>query len=131
MRAANPETVRELKATLQKGIDNISDAKAALQLNLPFGWNTAYFKTLFPPGDFWDGLLGILAKITGLAATVFAMMMGAPFWFDLLNKVSNLRGTGNKPASSSGAGDAPAAPTQAPAPIAISVNTNKEEEAVG
>ena len=92
---------------------------------------SAYFKTLLPPGDFWDGILGILAKITGLAATVFAMMMGAPFWFDLLNKVSNLRGTGNKPASSSGTGDARAVPTQAPAPIAISVNTNKEEEAVG
>jgi hypothetical protein len=24
-------------------------------------------------------------------------MMGAPFWFDTLNKISNLRGTGNKP----------------------------------
>ena len=130
MRNTNPETVEELKATLQKGVDNVNDAKAALQLNLPFGWNTAYFKTLFPPGDSGDGLLGILAKITGLAVTVFAMMMGAPFWFDLLNKVSNLRGTGNKPASSSGAGDT-TTPTQAPAPIAISVNTNKEEEAVG
>ncbi|HEX5149923.1 MAG TPA: hypothetical protein VFW07_00665 [Parafilimonas sp.] len=131
MRSANPQTVQELEATLQQGINNISDAKATLQLNLPFGWNTAYFKTLFPPGNFWEGILGILAKITGLAATVFAMMMGAPFWFDLLNKVSNLRGTGNKPASSSGAaGDTPT-PTQAPAPITISVNTNKEEEAVG
>jgi len=27
--------------------------------------------------------------------------MGAPFWFDLLNKISNLRGTGTKPQSSS------------------------------
>ena len=131
MRSANPATVQELQASLQKGIANINDAKAMLQLNLPFGWNTAYFKTLFPPGDFGEGLLSILAKITGLAATVFAMMMGAPFWFDLLNKVSNLRGTGNKPATSSGTGDAPAAPAQAAAPIAISVNTNKEEEAVG
>lgn len=130
MRNTNPETVKELKATLQKGVDNVNDAKAALQLNLPFGWNTAYFKTLFPPGDFWDGILGILAKITGLAATVFAMMMGAPFWFDLLNKVSNLRGTGNKPASSSGTVGTTTL-TQTPAPIAISVNTNKEEEAVG
>lgn len=131
MRNADPQTVEELKATLQTGVKNISDAKTALQLNLPFGWNTTYFKTLFPPDDFWGGILAILAKITGLAATVFAMMMGAPFWFDLLNKVSNLRGTGNKPSSSSGAGDAAATAPQPAAPIAISVNTNKEEEAVG
>jgi hypothetical protein len=26
--------------------------------------------------------------------------MGAPFWFDILNKIANLRGTGRKPASS-------------------------------
>jgi hypothetical protein len=25
--------------------------------------------------------------------------MGAPFWFDLLNKISNLRGTGTRPPS--------------------------------
>jgi len=131
MRNTNPETVNQLKAAMQKGVDNISDAKAALQLNLPFGWTTAYFKTLFPPGDFWDGILGILAKITGLAATVFAMMMGAPFWFDLLNKVSNLRGAGNKPATSSGADNTAASASQSAAPISISVNTNKEEEAVG
>ncbi len=132
MQNADPKTVAELKTTMQKGVDNVKEAKAALELNLPFGWNTAYFKALFPPGDFLDGILGLLSKITGLAATVFAMMMGAPFWFDLLNKVSNLRGTGNKPLSSSGTGDSTsAAPVQPATPISISVNSNKDEEAVG
>jgi len=131
MQKANDTTVAQLKETMQKGLDNINEAKAALEQNLPFGWNTIYFKSLFPRGDFWAGILGILTKITGLAATVFAIMMGDPFWFDLLNKVSNMRGTGNKPATSSGADNTTAATTQSPTPITISVNTNKEEEAVG
>ena len=36
----------------------------------------------------------LFSKITGLLVTILAIMMGAPFWFDLLNKISNLRGTG-------------------------------------
>lgn len=131
MQNANDTTVAQLKQTLQSGVDNIKEAKATLEENLPFGWNTAYFTTLFPPGNFWAGILGILAKITGIAATVFAIMMGAPFWFDLLNKVSNLRGTGNKPVSSSGAANTNTPATQPTAPVAISVNTNTDEEAVG
>ena len=34
---------------------------------------------------------------TGAGFTAFAVAMGAPFWFDLLNKVVNLRGGGGKP----------------------------------
>ena len=36
----------------------------------------------------------------GWLATILAILLGAPFWFDLLNKVANLRGTGPKPPSS-------------------------------
>jgi hypothetical protein len=124
-------TAKQLQSTLQSGLDNINQAKAALEENLPLGWTTTYFKTLFPKGNFWSGILGLLAKITGLAATVFAVMMGAPFWFDLLNKIANLRGTGGKPASSSGADNTAPTSNQPPQPITISVNTNKDEEAVG
>jgi hypothetical protein len=132
MKNANDTTAKQLQNTLQSGLDNINQAKAALEENLPLGWTTTYFKTLFPKGNFMSGILGLLAKITGLAATVFAVMMGAPFWFDLLNKVANLRGTGQKPASSSGAdNNNSSAPVQPAPPITISVNSNKEEEAVG
>jgi len=47
----------------------------------------------------FSGLL-LFAKITGLLASVLAIMMGAPFWFDMLNKISNMRSTGSKPATS-------------------------------
>lgn len=40
--------------------------------------------------NFWSKLLGILI-------TVFALQLGANFWFDLLNKVVNLRASGKKP----------------------------------
>jgi hypothetical protein len=36
----------------------------------------------------------VLGKILGLLVTGFALSLGAPFWFDLLGKVSNLRGAG-------------------------------------
>jgi len=38
-----------------------------------------------------------LEKTFGIVATTFAIMMGAPFWFQLLQKVVNLRSTGPKP----------------------------------
>lgn len=68
---------------------------------LPVGWmlcdkadtKKCQFKN---PGDFWDWL----NKIIGLLFTTLMISQGAPFWFDILNKVSNLRGTGHKPENS-------------------------------
>lgn len=40
---------------------------------------------------------GWLKKIVGLLLTVAAISVGAPFWFDLLNRVSSLRGDGVRP----------------------------------
>lgn len=36
-------------------------------------------------------------KLVGLVITVMAISLGAPFWFDMLNKVVNIRGAGIKP----------------------------------
>jgi hypothetical protein len=38
-----------------------------------------------------------LTWATGLLLTTFAISLGAPFWFDLLGKVSNIKGMGKKP----------------------------------
>lgn len=38
-----------------------------------------------------------LVKLLGLAATTAAAAMGAPFWFGALNRLVNLRLTGNPP----------------------------------
>lgn len=40
-----------------------------------------------------------LWKIAGIAATVLAISQGAPFWFDLLQKVVNLRLAGSSPST--------------------------------
>jgi hypothetical protein len=37
------------------------------------------------------------AQLAGWLVTASATLFGAPFWFDLLQKLVNLRGTGNKP----------------------------------
>jgi hypothetical protein len=39
----------------------------------------------------------MLFKAIGLAMTAFAVSFGAPFWFDLLGRIVNLRATGPKP----------------------------------
>jgi len=36
-------------------------------------------------------------KWIGFLITALAMTLGAPFWFDLLNKLVNIRSGGNKP----------------------------------
>ncbi len=47
----------------------------------------------------WPGALGDQAlKVLGILFTSFAIVMGAPFWFDMLNNVINLRLSGNPPA---------------------------------
>ncbi len=43
-----------------------------------------------------------LLKIAGLLLTALATMLGAPFWFGLINRVINLRGSGAKPDSTQG-----------------------------
>ncbi|NJR49849.1 MAG: hypothetical protein HC780_10070 [Leptolyngbyaceae cyanobacterium CSU_1_3] len=41
--------------------------------------------------------LGFLRMISGWALSGIAIAMGAPFWFDLLGKLVNVRNSGNKP----------------------------------
>lgn len=44
-----------------------------------------------------DFVMSWLVKIVGLILTVAAISMGAPFWFDLLNKLGSLRASGGRP----------------------------------
>ena len=64
----------------------VADCVNSVQaLGLPFGWSH---------GMAPHGILGYLGKLVGLLVTAFALTLGAPFWFDLLGKVSHLRGSG-------------------------------------
>ena len=51
----------------------------------PIGWSA-------PPSSTLDWLKTLL----GWIITTAAVSLGAPFWFDLLGKVSNLRGSGGQ-----------------------------------
>jgi hypothetical protein len=46
-------------------------------------------------GDLRGG--AIFSKLIGVLLTMFALSLGAPFWFDLLNKIVNLRAAGRAP----------------------------------
>jgi hypothetical protein len=50
-------------------------------------------------GDTHDplGLVHWFSRVIGLALTVLAVSLGAPFWFDVLNKFMVFRGTGKPP----------------------------------
>jgi hypothetical protein len=73
----------KLDKDLEKAKKDIATIKAAVPAGLPIGWKT---KT-----DDW------LKHIAGWLVTILAICIGAPFWFDLLNKITNLRSTGPKP----------------------------------
>ncbi len=55
-------------------------------LGLPIGWNA---RNIPQRGDYW----GWLRKAGGLLLTALAISLGAPFWFDLLNRIMIVRST--------------------------------------
>jgi len=90
-------TIDQLNDSLKAKIDAINQANAALKESIPLGWTRSEFTAQM---DAEDWIAFVLTKLVGMAVTVIAIMMGAPFWFDVLNKISNLRGNGNKPQES-------------------------------
>lgn len=71
-------------------------------------------------------------KFLGFLLLAFAVCLGAPFWFDSLNKIINLRAAGKQESTAPTTGQTQ---TQQPAlqPVTINVNTNNQpgQEAVG
>ena len=58
------------------------------QVGLPLGW------------DGWpDGFTNWISTALGLFLTSAAVALGAPFWFDSLSKLANLRNAGPRPTS--------------------------------
>jgi hypothetical protein len=63
-------------------------------------------------------------KILGFVITAFAISLGAPFWFDLLNKLIRVRGTGKKEGNEN-------IPATERAPVTIQVSGPQRDDAVG
>ena len=72
--AAREGDVSTLEATTMKSLESF-----------PIGW-----------GEGEGGWLDWLKRIFGWLITTAAVSLGAPFWFDLLGKVANLRGAGGQ-----------------------------------
>jgi hypothetical protein len=61
-------------------------------LNLPIGWDRGEgMPAAGSGGGVWFNFLS--RQVLGLLLTAFAIMLGAPFWFDLLNKFMVIRST--------------------------------------
>jgi hypothetical protein len=74
------------KANLPSNNDLSTLNKDFEQIQSIIGWSSL-------PTDFWGWVL----KITGLLVTIFAISLGAPFWFDVINNFINLRSSGPPP----------------------------------
>lgn len=74
---------------IKNNVENVKSAQYQLtQPGIPMGWTE---------GNLPKTLNDWIIKLMGWIITTGAVYMGAPFWFDLLSKLVNLRGTGKKP----------------------------------
>lgn len=80
------EESKGARAVFDEAITELADA------GFPVGWNktSAAAWAKHPISTFFESLLGWL--MAGAAAA-----LGAQFWFDLMKKIINMRGTGSKP----------------------------------
>lgn len=91
--------------SLDKVSTDVADVK---KLSLPIGWTFTGASAADPRR--WPGADGgaLLVKLLGLAVTTGALTLGAPFWFDVLNRVARLRSSGDRPSTSTPSSTPPA-----------------------
>ncbi len=66
-------------------VDQINNYRSPLGM----GWKNVNFGKMEP--------IDIATKLLGWLVTALAISLGAPFWFDILKKIVNLRSSGTKP----------------------------------
>ena len=66
---------------------------------LPIGWPA---RAMPAWSKYEEAFWFWLTKLLGWIMTGIALSFGAPFWFDLLSKLVNIRGAGNKPQRADG-----------------------------
>lgn len=82
--AAVDAAARNTSGDVGAAVHNIQDVAG---LGMPVGW---------AGGVDWT-VGGWLAHATGWLVTALLLMLGAPFWFDVLSRLTSLRATGIKP----------------------------------
>jgi hypothetical protein len=87
-----PALVEQAKPFLASHNDTLEHVTAAIStVSLPIGWADFHWKGLNRAAP------DILSRLPGWLITALAVSLGAPFWFDLLNKFINIRGAGKAP----------------------------------
>ena len=74
------------------GIAYTEAATQLKSLGLPIGWSDSW-RRADVSGAWYESVWGIAGPILGWLVTAFAATLGAPFWFDLLNKIMVIRST--------------------------------------
>lgn len=104
--SANPAALNCLEAKrepdVQQNCSLDATAKSLRQAldrttELPIGWSAANWQDQWQPNQ--GGIGSVLRLLTGWLFSAIAISMGAPFWFNLLNKVVNVRNSGKPPNS--------------------------------
>lgn len=89
--SASIAIIQQTRGSVQQAQSQYDTQKAMLKaIGLPLGW------------EGWDkkaSFCQYLRKALGLLLTALALTLGAPFWFDTINKLVNIRSAGKKPAS--------------------------------
>lgn len=85
-RMGNSPDSASIDQAIRANIQELKQIQADFEATqLPFGWESKSKSSSF------------LTTVLGLLLTMMAGFIGAPFWFDLLNKLVNLRGSGAVP----------------------------------
>lgn len=112
-----------------------SDLKGSLDkleaTGLTLGWDGYASKPEAYKGQFF---VNIFSTLIGILFTALAATLGAPFWFDMLGKLINLRAIGRPPAETGVTPVPPATTTAPPKPAAVPANpaaVNMDEKSVG
>lgn len=89
--AVEPGPIEDATQNLNQLIKNTDVAMTNLtNLSVPIGWSQSQLQYLRDPGHLISAFLGWF--LTGLAAS-----LGAPFWFDTLQRFVTIRGNGRSP----------------------------------
>lgn len=91
--AEDPKALAALESRTVEARNALDDAKMTLEVAaLPLGWGSSGASGGVP-GDFADATTA-LTKVFGLLVSIFAISLGAPFWFSVLDRFHAVRTTG-------------------------------------
>ncbi len=98
--SCTPAQLSELKAlnaqldktreSLGQTLDTVGGAGLPLGWQLPAGWGWPELRDHLKAPEHWNWV-ALLSKFFGLLVSAFAISLGAPFWFDLLQRFMQVR----------------------------------------